>query len=227
VTPAPPPTAVLFDMDGTLADSRPGIVTSMRATLLALGLPVPPEAELVANIGPPLHETFSALLGRAQADVEDVVAAYRARYAQEMLAGTHVYPGIPELLARLHDAGHPLAVATSKAQPLAVALLGHLGLAGRFAAIRGPVPPSREQKAGTVARALAALGVPAGGNAILVGDRRHDVDGGRANGLRVVGAAWGYGTRAELEAAGAAGVAETAADVPAFLQSSGSAIRAR
>lgn len=214
---APPRTAVLFDMDGTLVDSRPGIVASMTITLRGLGVPVPPEAQLAANIGPPLHETFSSLLGRPPAEVDDVVAAYRATYATEMLAGTRVFDGVAELLDALAAAGHPLAAATSKAQHLAVALLDHLGLASRFAAIRGPVPPSHEEKAGTVARALEALGVAPGGDAVLVGDRHHDVDGGRANGLRVIGAAWGYGTRAELEAAGAAAIAARPGEVPGLL----------
>ncbi len=201
------PTAVLFDLDGTLVDSRPGIVAATNGTLRALGEPERPEAELVPNIGPPLQETWAALLGRGVDEVADVVAAYRARYAETMLDGTHVYPGIPKLLERLQGEGHLLGVATSKAQPLAVALLEHLGLDGAFATIRGPVPPALEPKAGTVARALEALGLTTGAGAVLVGDRHHDVEGGHAHGLRVIGAAWGYGTREELEAAGAEAIA--------------------
>ncbi len=209
--------AVLFDLDGTLVDSRPGIVAATNATLRELGVPERPEAELSAGIGPPLHDTLARLLGRPAEELDDVVAGYRARYATLMRSGTLVYPGVEDLLARLAAAGHPLAVATSKSQLLAAALLEHLGLAGRFAAILGPVPPSREEKAGTVARALSALELAPGADAVLVGDRRHDVDGGRANGLAVLGAAWGYGTRDELVDAGAAGVAETPADVPGLL----------
>lgn len=197
------PTAVLFDLDGTLVDSRPGIVATTNATLVALGLPERPEAELVPRIGPPLQETWSALLGRPVDEVQDVVSAYRERYASLMLDGTHVFPGVEKLLTQLRSQGHLLAVATSKAQPLAVELLEHLGLDGFFGVVRGPVPPSTEDKAGTVARALEGLGLASGAGAVLVGDREHDVAGGHAHGLRVIGAGWGYAAPGELEAAGA------------------------
>jgi phosphoglycolate phosphatase len=201
------PTAVLFDLDGTLVDSRPGIVAALNATLAAHGEPELPEAELVPRIGPPIQETWAELLRKPEAEVQGVVADYRERYATLMLDGTRTYPGVEKLLATLHGQGQLMAVATSKAQPLAVQLLEHLGLDGWFAAIRGPVPPSQEEKAGTVARALEALGLTTGAGAVLVGDRHHDVTGGHAHGLAVIGAGWGYGTHAELADAGAEAVA--------------------
>ena len=211
------PTAVLLDLDGTLVDSRPGIVAGVNTILREHGLPEQSAAELTPAIGPPLHDTFARLLGRPREDLEPVVTAYRAHYARLMLTGSLPYPGVGELLEELRAAGHPLAVATSKAQHLAVALLEHLGLAGHFTAIRGPLPPAREAKAGTVARALDALGLAPGARAVLVGDRHHDVEGGRANGLRVLGVTWGYGAREELEAAGADALADTPGEVPGLL----------
>ena len=208
------PIAVLFDMDGTLVDSQPGIVAAMNATMRALGEPERDETDLRARIGPPLPETFSDLLGRPADELDDIVAGYRERYRGTMREGTFVYPGIPELLGELAAAGHPLAVATSKAQPLAVELLDHLGLGPRFAAVRGPVPPSHEDKAGTIARALEALGTQ---TAVLVGDRHHDVTGARAHGLSTIGAAWGYGGEDELWAAGARAIARRPDEVPGLL----------
>jgi phosphoglycolate phosphatase len=202
-----PPTAVLFDLDGTLVDSRPAIVGGLNATLRALGEPERTEAELVARIGPPIHETWAWLLARRVEEVGDVVDAYRERYVATMLDGTLLYPGVPRLLDRLAADGYLLGVATSKSQAAAVALLEHLGLDHHFATIRGPVPPSTEDKATTVARALAALGLPTGAGAVLVGDREHDVRGAHAHGLAVIGAAWGYGAPGELAAAGAEHIA--------------------
>ncbi|MBA2348992.1 MAG: HAD hydrolase-like protein [Solirubrobacterales bacterium] len=207
------PTAILFDLDGTLVDSRPAIVGGLNATLRALGEPERAEAELVPRIGPPIHETWAWLLGRPGDEVEDVVAAYRERYLSTMLDGTLVYDGVPEVLDRLSADGHRLGVATSKTQSAAVAILEHLGLARHFATIRGPVPPSVEDKAVTVARALQALELTTGHGAVLIGDREHDVHGGHAQGLRVLGAAWGYGRPGELEAAGAKAIAAAPLDL--------------
>ncbi len=211
------PSAVLFDLDGTLVDSRPGIVAALNATLRQLGEPEVPEAALVPRIGPPIHDTWSELLQRPVDEVEDVVVAYRERYATLMLDGTSVYPGVVRLLERLSADGHLMAVATSKAQPMAIALLEHLGLDGFFAAVRGPVPPSTEEKPASVGRALEALGLATGTGAVLVGDRHHDVTGGHAHGLAVIGATWGYGSREELGAAGAEAIASEPAGVAPLL----------
>jgi phosphoglycolate phosphatase len=206
--------AVLFDMDGTLVDSQPGIVAAMNRTLRALGEPERDPEDLRARIGPPLQDTFGDLLGRPATEVDDIVAAYRDRYRETMRDGTFVFPGIPELLADLTAAEHPLAVATSKAQPLAQELLDHLGLGPWFAAVCGPVPPSHEDKAGTIGRALDELGTS---TAVLVGDRHHDVTGARAHGLATIGAGWGYGGEDELWAAGARAIARRPDEVPGLL----------
>lgn len=206
--------AVLLDLDGTLADSPAGIAAAMNATLAARGARERTAAELRPFIGPPLHHTFGTLLGRPVDDpgLDEVIADYRARYAELMLDLTPVYPGIPEALDVLLAAGCTLAVATSKAQHLAVALVDGLGLAGRLSAVCGPVPPARDDKATTVGHALAALGDPV--RAVMVGDRSHDVEGARAHGLPCVGVLWGAGDEAELVAAGAVSLCGVPADLP-------------
>ncbi|MCW3040470.1 MAG: family hydrolase, partial [Solirubrobacterales bacterium] len=203
-----PAYAVLLDLDGTLADSRAGIVAGMNQTLEALGEPTREAAELHGFIGPPLHQTFATLLRRPPEDpaLDGIIAAYRERYSKLMLEMTPLYEGIPEALDALIEAGCVLAVATSKSRPLAERLVEGLGLAGRLEAVCGPVPPARDDKAATVGQALAALRVGQGprwpDRAVMVGDRRHDVDGARTQGLACVGVTWGVGDRAELKAAG-------------------------
>lgn len=195
--------AVLLDLDGTLVDSRPGIVSGMNATLRAHGLAERTAAELEAHIGPPIHETFAALFDVAPGDprLDVLVAGYRERYAGGMLAGTLVFDGVLAALDDLQAAGYALAIATSKAGPLAVALADGLQLAGLMSAIVGPIPPARDDKATTIGMALAALRTPS--RAVMVGDRRHDIEGAHAHGLPAIGALWGIGDRAELITAGA------------------------
>lgn len=211
--------AVLFDLDGTLVDSAPGITSAVNATLRGLGEPEVPPAELERAIGPPLHETFGRLLAHrapSDAELDGIVADYRSRYAVGMVEGSVPYPGIRDLLDALVAAGRPLAVATAKAQPLAQALLEGLGLADRFDAICGPVPPARDTKADTVREALGRLGAGVD-HAVMVGDRRHDVEGARANGLPAIGLLFGFGTRDELSAAGAAALAADAQELAKLL----------
>lgn len=191
-------TLVLLDLDGTLVDSLPGITAAMNATLGTTYS----EDEVRPRIGPPLQVTLGTLTGETGARLDAIVTAYRATYAQVMLDGTVVYDGIPELLEGLTDAGLTLAVATSKARHLAVALLDGLGLSPFFAAIEGPVPPAHDDKATTIGRALRAVGATASPAVTMVGDRHHDIDGARTHGLRAIGVLWGFGSRDELAGAG-------------------------
>ncbi len=183
-------TVVLFDLDGTLVDSLPGITAAVNTTL---GTSYSAD-EIRPYVGPPLHDWLGVLSGAP--DIDALVAEYRSIYAELMIDGTIVFDGIPELLATLHSDGVTLAIATSKARPLATDLLHGLDLARFFAAVAGPVPPARDDKATTIAQALSALGSPP--DAVMIGDRHHDIDGAHANGLRAIGVTWGFGSRAEL-----------------------------
>jgi phosphoglycolate phosphatase len=204
-------TAVLFDLDGVLVDSRAAIAGSMNHALVERGYAARPEAELHRYIGPPLLGAFAELIGEPPdaAEVLALAAAYRARYAVASLADTLVVPGIPEVLATL-GRGHVLAVATSKPRPFALPLLEALGLAAHFAAICGPALDSHmEPKAVTVRAALERVGEPA----VMIGDRSHDVVGARSNGIPAIGVAWGIGDAHEL--AGADALVDAPAQLPA------------
>lgn len=192
----------LFDLDGTLVDSLPGITAATNATL---GTAMTTD-EVRPYVGPPLPQTFAALTGATGADVDALVADYRSRYAQIMADGTAVFDGIPELLGELRSAGYVLAVATSKARPLAQSLIESLGLARWFAAVEGPIPgtPSaHDDKRATIGAALGALGQPRVATVTMIGDRHHDVVGAHAHGVRAIGVTWGFGTREELRDADA------------------------
>jgi phosphoglycolate phosphatase len=208
---------VLFDLDGTLVDSSPGIHASVRAAVAALGLPEPTPAQLRAMVGPPLQEGFALGFGLSGVDVDRAIAAYRAHYSAGAMFDAPPYPGIPELLARLRADDATLAVATSKPEPFAVAILEHVGLLGHFASVHGAtLDGAVRHKDQVVGAALAEH--PEGTDPVLVGDRAQDVLGAAAHGLPCVGAGWGPAEDGELEAAGAALIAASPGDVVQALE---------
>jgi phosphoglycolate phosphatase len=202
---------VLFDLDGTLVDSSPGIWASVRAAVGALGLPEPTPDQLRDMIGPPLQDGFAVVLGVPPADVPRAVEAYRAHYAAGALLDVAVHDGVPEMLQALQAAGAVLSVATSKPAPFALRVLEHTGLLPFFADVHGAtLDGAVRHKDQVVAAALAAH--PSGVRPVLVGDRSHDVLGAAAHGLPCIGAGWGPAEDGELS--GAAIVVATPGEVP-------------
>ncbi|MBS7458369.1 HAD-IA family hydrolase [Coralloluteibacterium stylophorae] len=200
---------LFFDLDGTLIDSAEGIYACARHAMESVGAEVPDTGVLRSWIGPPLRDTFhlhfEADAGRAAA----ALAAYRDLYDREGWCMFHVYEGIPELLAALADAGHRMAVVTSKGEAFAQKVLASLPFGGRFGTICGTsADGSRRAKPDLVAEALRRLGAQAA-DAVMIGDRRYDILGARAHGLRGIGVLWGFGDRVELEDAGADAIAES------------------
>ncbi|MDE3133262.1 MAG: HAD-IA family hydrolase [Acidobacteriota bacterium] len=210
-----PPDAILFDLDGTIIDSRVPFVTSVNHTLAAHGRPERGAEELVHHLGPPTRVTFAELFGDDEQSINAALATYREHYNRTSPATTLVYAGIPELLRSLHGRV-PLAVATSKVGSSAVMLLEHLGLAELFDVISGPEASAlAEPKAATVATALAKLDGPS--HAVMVGDRLYDVEGAREQGLPTIGVLWGAGSEQELRDAGAAALVSSPDEIPPLL----------
>lgn len=204
-----------FDLDGTLTDPKPGICGSVRYALTELGLPAPSLDELEWVIGPPMIESLRTLAGPARA--EEALRLYRRRYGDIGLFENRVYDGVPDALRSLVDDGWRLYVATSKARPFALRIVDHFGLAPFFAETFGSgLDGSLQHKDALLAHALAQTGADPRA-AAMIGDRKFDVLGAKANNLPTIGVGWGYGSRAELEAAGAAAIVAAPADVPRAL----------
>lgn len=190
----PRPQLVIFDLDGTLTDSARGIVSSFRYALDQVGAPVPDDSDLAGRVvGPPMHQTLRGLgLGER---TDDAIAAYRADYTTRGWVLNEVFDEIPELLEDLRTAGVRLAVATSKAEPIARQILSHFGLDAHFEVIAGATADGvRATKADVVAHALAQID-PLPEHVLMVGDRMHDVHGASHHGIDTVIVDWGYGGR--------------------------------
>lgn len=185
------PQLVLFDLDGTLTDSAPGIVTSFRHALTEIGAAIP-DGDLAGRIvGPPMARTLHSMGLGAQAD--DAMTAYRAHYITHGWSMNSVFDGIEPLLIDLKAGGVRLAVATSKMETTARRILEHFGLDGYFEVIAGASSDgSRAEKADVVAHALRQL-QPLPERVLMVGDRRHDVEGAAMHGIDTVVVGWGYG----------------------------------
>jgi phosphoglycolate phosphatase len=215
----------LFDLDGTLSESEPGIVGCLATALAAVGVSVPPVEVLRLAIGPPF-ETALPDIGVPVAAVPTVIAAYRERYEAGGLFETRLYDGIIEMLDALDAFGVALALATSKPQRTAERVLAHLGLSDRFRAVAGATyDASRRTKGAVIGHALGALGVGAGPHVVMVGDRHHDIDGAREHGIDTIAVGWGYGDADEHRAADAWARAEHPAEVVALVTASPAAPR--
>jgi phosphoglycolate phosphatase len=194
---------LLFDLDGTLTDAGPGITRCIRHALGRLGRPVPSASQLAWCVGPPLMGSFAELLGSSDRGlVDQAMAIYRERFVEVGMFENAVYPGVRDGLVRLSEVGHALWVATSKPHVYARRILEHFNLLGLFAGVYGSeLTGEHADKVSLIRHLLDAEGRDGGW--YMVGDRRHDVEGAHANGVGAVGVLWGYGTKAELEEAGA------------------------
>ena len=190
---------LFFDLDGTLTDPRDGIVRCLQYAIASVHVPVPTEAELTRLIGPPLQDSFRRVLGPSNAHlVPDAIALYRERFGTIGMFENAVYPGIPEGLAALAGAGWRMFVVTSKPTAFARPILQHFDLVHYFAGIYGSeLSGERSDKGALISHVLEAEHILAE-QALMIGDRSHDVIGAKSNKVRSIGVLWGYGTPEEL-----------------------------
>jgi pyrophosphatase PpaX len=199
----PPRPAILFDLDGTLVDTIALLLASMRHAFTTCGVAAPTDAEWTAGIGTPLATQFRGCVGDDDAAVARLVAAYRAYQHEHHDALTSAYEGIPALVARLEERGHPIGIVTSKANHLAERALAWVGLAGHVDVLVGADSVTQHKPhPAPVLAALQQLGVPATKETVVfVGDSPHDVASGVAAGVRTIGVTWGaFGREALAQA---------------------------
>lgn len=212
---------ILFDLDGTLTDPRVGITTCFAYALRDFGIETPDLHTLDWCIGPPLSESFGRF-GFDQAQITRAIAKYRERFADIGIFENEVYPGIEQALAHLSGAGKTLALATSKPWPYAERILEKFGLAPYISFVSGSeFDGRRNTKAEVVAYALEHFGIGEEEKAecIMVGDRRHDIEGAKACGIASLGVRFGYAAPGELEQAGADYIAADVAEMEKILLS--------
>ena len=202
---------VLFDLDGTLTESGIGITRSVAHALKKKGIVETDQAKLDRFIGPPLVDMFKELYGFSEEEAKQGVEDFREYFAVTGIFENRVYDGVLEMLQALQKAGKTCILATSKPEEYALQIMERFELAPYFARICGAtMDEKRVDKAEVIAYALEGIDRT---DVVMVGDREHDILGAKANGLDAIGVLYGYGSREELEAAGAAYIADTAADI--------------
>ena len=206
----------LFDLDGTVTDSGPGIVNSIRYALEKYGLPVPEEKVLRTFIGPPLKEQFQAVCGLNEEEGARMVEAYREYYTDRGIFENSVYSGVPEMLERLKESGVRILMATAKPEKFARRIAEHFDFAKYFEFIGGACMDGRRtDKYEVIEYVIRQCGISEEEreSAVMIGDRSHDVTGAKKAGLNSIGVLYGYGCKEELEKAGAGELAALPSDV--------------
>ena len=210
--------AVLFDLDGTLTDPKLGITRSIQYALRKRGITPPDADELEPFIGPPLAQSFRERLGFDEGEARRAVDDYREYFSQAGLYENEVYDGIPALLRDLRASELRVCLATSKPMVFAERILEHFDLAKHFDLVVGShLDGTHVEKAEIVATALAGVSGILPERVVMVGDRMHDVQGARANGIDAIAVTWGYGSHEELRAAEPTSLAESVVELRRLL----------
>ncbi len=205
----------LFDLDGTLTDPAIGITNSVMHALDKFGIHVNDRSELFPFIGPPLDHSFMTFFGFSPEDAARAIAYYREYFSVWGLFENEVYDGIPEMLSELKDRGVVLAIATSKPYEFTVRILEHFDLMKYFDHIgAATMDGSISRKEDVILNLLDRMGAENRASILMVGDRHHDIDGAKINGLDSAGVLWGYGSEDELQTAGANYLLQKPEDLP-------------
>lgn len=209
---------IFFDLDGTLTDSQDGILNSFRTVFKYYGLEIPDYETLCTYIGPPLSLTMTQTFGFSGEKAKESVKVFRSYYDSKGYLENRVYEGIPELLEKLKEMGLKLSVATSKPEVTAKKIIANFGLDKYFDFVCGScMDESRSKKSEVIEYAISVNKITDRSKILMVGDRKFDVAGAKECGLKCAGVLFGYGSREELETAGADFIAEKPASIVNFL----------
>lgn len=208
---------ILFDLDGTLTDPGIGITNSAIYALERFGISVSDRSELYPFIGPPLIDSFEKHYHFSRKDAETAVKYYREYYTDKGIFENLLYPNIDKLLRTLCENGKQVILATSKPEPFAKQILDYFRLSPYFHFVAGALlNETRTEKAEVIAHALTSCRISPC-EAVMIGDREYDIFGAKQNKLTSVGVLYGYGSREELETAGADFIVETVNDLQTLL----------
>lgn len=196
-------TYILFDLDGTLTDPMEGITKSAQYALKHYGIIVLDHKDLSFFIGPPLKDTFIERYAFSPEKAEEAVHVFREYFIPKGIFENKIYPGIPELLKELSEAGKRLIVATSKPWKFAEQILEYFHIRKYFDFVAGSTMEheKRSRKSEVIAYAMEQNEIADIEDVVMVGDRKYDVEGARELGIASVGVMFGYGSRQELEEA--------------------------
>ena len=209
---------ILFDLDGTLTEPALGICTCVQYALEKYGITPGPLPDYYSWIGPPLAWSFEKKAGIPADEAMKVVGYYRERFSKIGLFENEVYPGIPEMLQKLKEQGVRMAVATGKPTVFSERILEKFGLLPFFECVSGSsLSDHSPTKHNIMLYALEKMGVTDYSRCIMVGDRVHDAEGAASVGTDFVGVLYGFGSREELENAGAKNIVNTVDDLTKFL----------
>ena len=209
---------ILFDLDGTLTDPKPGITKSVQYALSKMGIIEEDLEKLTIFIGPPLMKSFKEFYGMTDDEGQQAIEYYRERFSKVGLYENSVYEGIKELLATLQRQGKTLYVATSKPTIFSTKILEHFGLIHFFKAVIGSeLDGTRVEKDEVIEFILSGIHEHESRNIIMVGDRKFDILGAKQHNIEVVGVAYGYGSYEELQTAEPNYIAWTVAELGKIL----------
>jgi phosphoglycolate phosphatase len=216
-----PYSTLVFDLDGTLTDPAQGIVRCMNYALTSFDYMARPEHEITALIGPPLESAIAELSGEDdEFKIKQLVAAYRERYGEFGFAENTVYSGIYDVLDQLKERQIPMGVCTSKLEEYAIKILKEFNLFDYFDFVSGVSGDSFNSPKSLQLEKLLTEG-HIDSQALMIGDRSVDISAATTNKLESWGVLWGYGSRQELDTAGAIRILETPLELLDLLSDQG------